>query len=224
MLSRPFGDWTRRQSAVEPRRPVTMDSAQMNQRQQILESILRTTRWPTQHNVAAVDAATAVATQLVVPPGQPVPAPSSSAEESQPEVEKGQQEKGTACRAQPSATAETAAGQQPLLSKSLENDEWSEFLDGTLEDAMENPSMLEHRDLVAVVVAPLRNSNADPALVERIATLLAMPWAVRDAEVDDEALIRAYADTRVVANLLYACKVMVQRRSSLNRSSGYQLL
>ncbi len=121
-----------------------------------------------------------------------------------------------------STTATTAAAGS-LLSKSLENEEWEEFLDGTLADAIENPQTLEQRDLVAVVVAPLRNVNASPSLVERIATLLALPWAGVDREesVDEEAIIRAYADTRVVPNLLYACKVMVQRRSGDNRSTGY---
>ena len=91
---------------------------------------------------------------------------------------------------------------------------------------MENPQTLEQRDLVAVVVAPLRNINASPSVVERIATLLAIPWAAppeddrEDSAVDEEAIIRAYVDTRVVPNLLYACKVMVQRRSGDNRSTG----
>ena len=109
-----------------------------------------------------------------------------------------------------------------LLSKSLENEEWEEFLDGTLADAMENPQTLEQRDLVAVVVTPLRNVNASPSLVERIAMLLAVPWAGLDREepADEETIIRAYADTRVVPNLLYACKIMVQRRSADNRSTG----
>lgn len=104
--------------------------------------------------------------------------------------------------------------------KSLENEEWAEFLDGTLKDAIENPQTLVHRNLVAVIVVPLRNVNASPNLVERIATLLAIPWT--DIENGaEEALIRAYADTRVVPNLLYACKVMVQRRSGTNCSTGY---
>lgn len=109
-----------------------------------------------------------------------------------------------------------------MLSKSLENEEWEEFLDGTLADAIENPKTLEQRDLVAVVVAPLRNVNASPSVVERIATLLAVPWAGTDHEdsVDEETIIRAYADTRVVPNLLYACKVMVQRRSGDKLSNG----
>ena len=61
------------------------------------------------------------------------------------------------------------------------------------------------------MVAPLRNVNASPSLVERIATLLALPWAGVDREesVDEELIIRAYA-----------FKVMVQRRSGDNRSTG----
>lgn len=74
-----------------------------------------------------------------------------------------------------------------------------------------------------MVVAPLRNVNASPGLVERIATLLAVPWSGREREraVDESAVIRAYSETRVVPNLLYASKVMVQRRSGDSRSTGY---
>jgi hypothetical protein len=76
-----------------------------------------------------------------------------------------------------------------LLSKSLENNEWEEFLDDTLTDAIENLQTLKQSDLVAVVVAPLLNVNTSPSLVEHIATLLALPCA----GVDREALIvRAY--------------------------------
>merc|ERR1712071_529473 len=103
--------------------------------------------------------------------------------------------------------------------KFLENEEWAEFLDSTLGDAIDNPQTLIHRNLVAVIVVPLRNVNACPNLVERIATLLAIPWAGTE-DIAEEALIRAYADTRVVPNLLYACKVMVQRRSGTNCSTG----
>lgn len=103
--------------------------------------------------------------------------------------------------------------------KFLENEEWAEFLDSTLEDAIDNPQTLIHRNLVAVIVVPLRNVSASPNLVERIATLLAIPWAGTN-DIAEEALIRAYVDTRVVPNLLYACKVMVQRRSGTNCSTG----
>ena len=114
-----------------------------------------------------------------------------------------------------------AVADGPSLSKSLENEEWAEFLDGTLQDALESPQTLEHRDLVAMVVAPLRNVHASTSLVERIATLLAIPWAGSDIELESErALVRAYVDTRVVPNLLYACKIMVQRRSEVSRSTG----
>jgi hypothetical protein len=77
-----------------------------------------------------------------------------------------------------------------LLSKSLENNEWEEFLGDTLTDAIENPQTFEQSDLVAVVVAPLLNANASPSLVERIATLLALPWAGVDHE---ELIVRTYA-------------------------------
>lgn len=43
----------RRQSAVETPRHPTTDP--ISERQQILESILRTTRWPTTFNVAALE-------------------------------------------------------------------------------------------------------------------------------------------------------------------------
>ena len=54
--SRAFGDWTRRQSAAVDTHhhylPPAIDP-RISERQQLLERILETTRWPTKHNVAA---------------------------------------------------------------------------------------------------------------------------------------------------------------------------
>jgi len=58
------GDWTRRQSAVEPRcfrpRATTVNdgavAVRTSERRQLLDSVLRTTRWPTENNVAVLAA------------------------------------------------------------------------------------------------------------------------------------------------------------------------
>ena len=71
----------------------------------------------------------------------------------------------------PTAAPGTAPSTGQSEPKALENDEWAEFLDSTLEDAMENPRALLHANLVAMVVAPLRNLHASPSLVERIGRL-----------------------------------------------------
>lgn len=54
--SRAFGDWTRRQSAVTDTHylPAAMDP-RISERQQLLEKILETTRWPTKQNVTDID-------------------------------------------------------------------------------------------------------------------------------------------------------------------------
>ena len=52
MKYRVRGDWTRRQSAVEA--PYHPELDPVTERQQILESILRTTRWPTTNNIAVM--------------------------------------------------------------------------------------------------------------------------------------------------------------------------
>nr|CAH0111353.1 unnamed protein product [Daphnia galeata] len=218
-----FGDWTRRQSAAVDTNylPPAIDP-RISERQQLLERILETTRWPTKQNVAVVDpldpGTNAHNFTLIKPPV-------SDSINSQPTVEETvspPRDSKTEAKETAGEVSGATAAAGSLLSKSLENEEWEEFLDGTLADAIENPQTLEQRDLVAVVVAPLRNVNASPSLVERIATLLALPWAGIDREesVDEELIVRAYADTRVVPNLLYACKVMVQRRSGDNRSTG----
>lgn len=218
-----FGDWTRRQSAVTDihHLPPAMDP-RISERQQLLEKILETTRWRTKQNVADIDpldAGTNPYNFILSEKALPIsPRGQSTIPET---VSPSQEAKIEAKETTVEVNAATAAA-GPLLSKSLENEEWEEFLDGTLSDAIENPQTLEQRDLIAVVVAPLRNVNASPSLVERIATLLAVPWAGIDREdtVDEELIVRAYADTRVVPNLLYACKVMIQRRSGDNRSTG----
>jgi len=195
------GDWTRRQSAVEVPLHPRLDP--VSERQQILESILRTTRWPTTNNVAAMQDNSE---QFNQPPSSPVK-PENAAENKDADTEKG------------TTIVSWDEHNRRSEPKFLENEEWAEFLDSTLEDAIDNPQTLIHRNLVAVIVVPLRNVNASPSLVERIATLLAIPWTGSQDDVTEEALIRAYADTRVVPNLLYACKVMVQRRSGTNCST-----
>ena len=58
MFLRVYGDWTRRQSAIDTpqqflyQQQLAAAAAQASQREQMLESALRTTRWPTKHNVA----------------------------------------------------------------------------------------------------------------------------------------------------------------------------
>lgn len=52
MLPSAFGDWTRRQSAMDTRRQPLPVDPRISERKQNLESILRTTRWPTKNNVA----------------------------------------------------------------------------------------------------------------------------------------------------------------------------
>ena len=55
-LNSAFGDWTRRQSAAVDTHylPPAIDP-RISERQQLLERILETTRWPTKQNVADVD-------------------------------------------------------------------------------------------------------------------------------------------------------------------------
>ena len=49
---RAFGDWRRRQSAIDTRRQPLPVDPRISERKQNLESILRTTRWPTKNNVS----------------------------------------------------------------------------------------------------------------------------------------------------------------------------
>jgi len=83
---------------------------------------------------------------------------------------------------------------------------------------VENPKCLCEKHFLTVVVAPLRNHLAGPEVVEKIATLLSVPFATDkcDSENGEEDIIEmlktTYLDNKVLPNLLYACKLILQRR------------
>ena len=65
-----------------------------------------------------------------------------------------------------------------------------------------------------MLVAPLRNHLASPIVVEKISSLLSLPFTLEDKKDADltQSLESMYLDTKVVPNLLYACKLTVRRR------------
>ena len=93
-MERAYGDWTRRQSAaVETNHYNSTIDPRISERQQLLERILQTTRWPTKNNVADVDPEIAHHFTPIQQPGPVVSNPQlplqeekSNAEESKIEV------------------------------------------------------------------------------------------------------------------------------------------
>ena len=69
------------------------------------------------------------------------------------------------------------------------------------------------KHFLTVLVAPLRNHLASPIVIEKIASLLSLPFTLEDKEADlVQSLESIYLDTKVVPNLLYSCKLTVRRR------------
>lgn len=68
-----------------------------------------------------------------------------------------------------------------------------------------------------MLVAPLRNHLSDPEVVEKITVLLSLPYTLDKSTYDAEpkllsSLQSLYLDTKVLPNLIYACKLIVRRR------------
>ncbi|CAG7733931.1 unnamed protein product, partial [Allacma fusca] len=111
------------------------------------------------------------------------------------------------------------------MDKPIESEEWIDFVGKTMREVEGNPGSLCEKHFLSVLVAPLMNHLAEVGVVEKIATLLAMPFTLTAGNSElQENLERIYYGAKVLPNLVYACKLMVRRRLlqriSMNFKSG----
>ncbi len=82
------------------------------------------------------------------------------------------------------------------------------------QEVIQTPKSLCEKCFLTVLVAPLRNHLASAIVIEKIASLLSLPFTLEDKK--DAELTRSlesnYLEGKVVPNLLYACKLTVRRR------------
>ncbi len=78
---------------------------------------------------------------------------------------------------------------------------------------MENPQCICEKHFLTVLVAPLRNHLTTPDVVEKIADVLSVPFAMDDNIPDGllTPLQSMYIDSKVLPNLLYSIKVTIRR-------------
>lgn len=99
----------------------------------------------------------------------------------------------------------------------LENDEWCEFLDGQLDEMLEeldndghidcadNPNFLE------MIIGPLRNRNTNPLVLLKIANILMLPLSSENQNSSTyKRLLQSYHDKNILQLLLLALTLSIE--------------
>jgi len=92
-----------------------------------------------------------------------------------------------------------------------------------MQEVLDNPKSLCEKHFLTMLIAPLRNHHAEAEVVEKIATLLSLPYTLdksmqeRDPELMSN-LQKTYYESKVLPNLLYSFNLIVRRRR-LERTS-----
>ncbi|KAK6625506.1 hypothetical protein RUM43_005805 [Polyplax serrata] len=104
---------------------------------------------------------------------------------------------------------------------SIENEEWLAFLQRNMEELMAGQlDCLKNTNLVSVVIAPLRNYNASPKVLEYVANMLALPFVVTGpSEKEVENIEEVYLEAKVLPNLIYASKIIARNKNCPSRST-----
>ncbi|XP_037936338.1 serine/threonine-protein kinase fused [Teleopsis dalmanni] len=96
----------------------------------------------------------------------------------------------------------------------IENDEWLAFLNRSMQEVLDGElDSLKQHNLVSIIVAPLRNSKAIPKVIECVAQLLSLPFAIGEPASVLETIKAVYTDVKLVPNLMYASKLLVSHKS-----------
>ena len=96
----------------------------------------------------------------------------------------------------------------------LENDEWCEFLDGQLEEMIEEWEGDGHLDCVdnpnflGMIIGPLRNKNTNPLVLQKITNILMLPLSAENQNnLSYQKLLKAYFEKNIVNLLLLALEI-----------------
>lgn len=104
----------------------------------------------------------------------------------------------------------------------IENEEWLVFLQRNMEELMTGQlDCLRNHNLVSVVVAPLRNSNASSRVLEYVAKMLSLPFVVEGpSERDLENIKQVYLEIKLIPNLVYASKIVARNKGYNSEESN----
>lgn len=103
------------------------------------------------------------------------------------------------------------------LKQAIENEEWVVFLKRSMEEMMEGETgSVIQENCTSVFVGPLRNPAASCRVIEYIACLMSIPFAVASSNIIDEdeleRIQRIYLDVKLVPNLVYAVKLLMSEK------------
>uniref|UniRef100_A0A182SI56 non-specific serine/threonine protein kinase n=1 Tax=Anopheles maculatus TaxID=74869 RepID=A0A182SI56_9DIPT len=101
----------------------------------------------------------------------------------------------------------------------IENEEWLAFLQRSIQEVLDGElESLKQQNFVCIIVAPLRNRRASAKVVENVAHLLSLPLAINTPPTILRDIINVYGELKLVPNLVYASKLLCNKR--LNEDSS----
>lgn len=97
----------------------------------------------------------------------------------------------------------------------LENDEWCEFLDGQLSEIMDeldadgNLDCIDNTNFLGMIIGPLKNKNANPLLLQKIANILILPLILDKTKFATvyANLLNSYRNKNLINLLLLSIKI-----------------
>uniref|UniRef100_A0A182QSE8 non-specific serine/threonine protein kinase n=1 Tax=Anopheles farauti TaxID=69004 RepID=A0A182QSE8_9DIPT len=95
----------------------------------------------------------------------------------------------------------------------IENEEWLAFLQRSIQEVLDGElESLKQQNFVCIIVAPLRNCRASAKVVENVAHLLSLPLALNTPPSILRDIINVYGELKLVPNLVYASKLLCNKR------------
>uniref|UniRef100_A0A182NN30 non-specific serine/threonine protein kinase n=1 Tax=Anopheles dirus TaxID=7168 RepID=A0A182NN30_9DIPT len=95
----------------------------------------------------------------------------------------------------------------------IENEEWLAFLQRSIQEIFDGElESLKQQNFVCIIVAPLRNCRASAKVVENVAHLLSLPLALNTPPSLLRDIINVYGELKLVPNLVYASKLLCNKR------------
>lgn len=102
----------------------------------------------------------------------------------------------------------------------IENEEWLAFLQRSIQEVLDGElESLKQQNFVCIIVAPLRNRRASAKVVENVAHLLSLPLAINTPPSILRDIINVYGELKLVPNLVYASKLLCNKRFSEDSST-----
>ncbi|XP_052903061.1 serine/threonine-protein kinase fused [Anopheles moucheti] len=103
----------------------------------------------------------------------------------------------------------------------IENEEWLAFLQRSIQEVLDGEmESLKQQNFVCIIVAPLRNRRASAKVVENVAHLLSLPLAISTPPTILRDIINVYGELKLVPNLVYASKLLCNKRFNEDSSTN----